>query len=33
MREPQQRVMSTSAAFQQSVVDEAIDQWQKRLDA
>ena len=33
MREPRQRVMSTSAAFQQSVVDETIDQWQKRLDA
>ena len=27
------QVMSTSASFQLNVVDEAVDRWQKRLDA
>jgi len=29
MADLRQRMMSTSAGFKQSVVDEAVDQWQK----
>jgi len=33
MADVRQKVMSTSAGLQLSVVDEAIDQWHERLDA
>jgi len=32
MAELQQRLMGTWAGFQQSVVDEVFDQWQRRLN-
>jgi len=33
MHELQQRMVETRAEFQQCVMDDAINQWQKRLEA